>query len=188
VEVFIDEPDVDLVNNSFVGLVEAPGLPFVELGGDIYTLNPDTVVLDAGPGFTHYLWQDGNTNQIYNVYEYGWHYVMVTDNFGCQNGDTLYIGQSTGIPFGGIPGTDVSVYPNPAREEVTIRIKQDGQQALRLELLSQTGSMVLARELEMAGILEEQISVGSLRPGVYYIRISGSQGVITRKLVVTSRR
>ncbi len=188
VEVFIDEPDVDLVNNSFVGLVEAPGLPFVELGGDIYTLNPDTVVLDAGQGFAHYLWQDGNTNQIYNVYEYGWHYVMVTDNFGCQNGDTLYIGQSTSVHFGGIPGTEVSVYPNPAREEVTIRIKQDGQQALRLELLNQTGSMVLARELEMAGILEEQIHVGSLRPGVYYIRLSGSQGVITRKLVVTSRR
>ena len=188
VEVFIDEPDVDIANNSFADLVEAPGLPFVELGGDIYTLSPDTVVLDAGPGFAHYLWQDGNINQIYNVYEYGWHYVMVTDHFGCQNGDTLYIGQSTGVPLAGIPGTEVSIYPNPAHEEVSIRIKQEGQQSLRLELLNQTGSMVLTRELEIAGILEEQISVGSLRPGVYYIRLSGNQGVITRKLVVTSRR
>jgi len=188
VEVFIDEPDVDIANNSFADLVEAPGLPFVELGGDIYTLSPDTVVLDAGPGFAHYLWQDGNINQIYNVYEYGWHYVMVTDHYGCQNGDTLYIGQSTGVPLAGIPGTEVSIYPNPARDQVTIQIKQDGQQALRLELLNQTGSMVLARELDITGILEEQIHVGSLRPGVYYIRLSGSQGVITRKLVVTSRR
>lgn len=188
VEVFIDEPDADLANNSLVNLVEAPGLPFLELGGDIYTLKPDTVVLDAGPGFAGYLWQDGNTSQIYNVYEYGWHYVMVTDHFGCQNGDTLYIGQSTGVPLTGIPGTQVRVFPNPAARQVTIRIEQESLQALRLELLNQTGSLVLARELDMAGILEEKINISMLRPGVYYVRLSGNQGIITRKLIVTSRQ
>ncbi|MEE4177196.1 MAG: T9SS type A sorting domain-containing protein [Bacteroides sp.] len=188
VEVFIDEPDVSDENNNFLNVVEAPGLPFVELGDDIYTLLPDTVFLDAGPGFSGYLWQDGNTNQIYNVYEYGWHYVMVTDHYGCQNGDTLYVGESTGVPLIGIPGTDVTVYPNPAREEVTVRIVQENMEALRLELLNQTGSRILERELEMTGLLEEKIQTGRLQPGLYYIRLSGKQGVITRKLIVTNRR
>lgn len=187
VEIVLNERDVNEANNLFAEQVMVPGLPFVELGGDIYTLKPDTVVLDAGAGFAAYLWQDGNTSQIYNVYEYGWHYVMVTDHYGCQSGDTLYIGQSTGLHPHGLPGTAVSVYPNPARDEVNIRIEQDALWALRLELLNQTGGVVLARELELAGVLEEKISVGSLRPGLYYIRVSGQQGVVTRKLVITGR-
>lgn len=188
VNVFIDEPDVEPANDHFLKLVEAPGLPYVELGSDIYTLLPDTVVLDAGPGFASYLWQDGNTSQLYNVYEYGWHYVMVSDDYGCQNGDTLYVGESTGVPLMGIPGTEVSVFPNPAHEEVTVRIAQENTEALLLELLSQTGSRILERQLEMTGLLEERINTGVLQPGLYYIRLSGKQGVITRKLVVTNRR
>lgn len=186
--VFIDEPDVDSANDNFINLVEAPGIPFVELGSDIYTLQPDTVILDAGPGFTSYLWQDGNTNQLFNVYEYGWHYVMVTDHYGCQNGDTLYVGESTGVPQIGIPGTEVTVFPNPAHEELTVRIAQESMEALRLELLSLTGKLIIARDLEMMGFLEERINTGILQPGLYYIRLSGKEGVITRKLIVTNPR
>ena len=188
VDVFISETDVEPVNDNFLKLVEAPGIPFVELGSDIYTLDPDTVFLDAGPGFASYLWQDGNTNQVFQVYEYGWHYVMVTDQYGCQNGDTLYVGQSTGVPFMGIPGTEVTVFPNPASDEVTIRISQENMEALKLELLSQTAGKILERDIEKSSLIEEKINTGMLQPGLYFIRLIGKQGIITRKLLVTRRQ
>ena len=187
-EVFISEPDVDLQNNSLIEIIDVPGLPYVELGPDIYTLRPDTIVLDAGPGFAAYTWHDGNTNQTYNVSDYGWHYVMVTDHFGCHNGDTLYIGQSTGLPINGIPGAEIRVFPNPARDELTIRVEQEKTQGLRLEMLSQTGSLVVRRELEPAAIMEEKINVSSLKAGVYYLRLSNDQGVIIRKLIITGNQ
>ncbi len=186
-EVVLTEPDVNRQNNSLSRVYAAPGLPRVKLGDDIYTLRPDTVRLNAGAGFVAYHWQDGHTGQFYNVRSNGWHFVRVTDQHGCQGGDTLYVGQSTGLPPGGIPGIELIIFPNPARDEVTVRIEQTLMQALRLELLSLTGNLVMSRDLMPDGTLEEKLNVNTLKPGVYYVRLIGGQGILTRKLIVTGR-
>lgn len=42
--------------------------PFVELGPDIYTVHPDTIVFDVtNPNATSYLWQDNSTDPIFSV-------------------------------------------------------------------------------------------------------------------------
>lgn len=187
IEMIINEPDVNRQNNSLTRVFTAPGLPRVNLGDDIYTLRPDTVRLNAGSGFVAYLWQDGHTGQFYNVRTNGWYFVRVTDQHGCHGGDTLYVGISTGLPPAGIPGTEILVYPNPARDEVTVLIEQNQWYALRLELLSLTGTLVMSRDLMPGGTLEEKINVSNLKPGVYYVRLIGSQGIITRKLIITGR-
>ncbi len=45
----------------------------------------DTIWLDAGAGFTHYLWSDGDSNQIRPVLQTDTFFVQATDSAGCIN-------------------------------------------------------------------------------------------------------
>jgi hypothetical protein len=184
-EVMLMQGDVNPGNNEIIEIINVPGLPQVNLGGDIYTTQVDTITLFAGDGFSGYLWQDGNTNPYFDVYQFGWHWVIVTDQYGCTGSDTLYIGQATGVEFPGQHAPEVLLYPNPASEMVTVRVDAWQGEALTLELWSQTGSLVLRRPLELNGTLEERINVASLPAGVYYIRVLNAQVSSIKKLVIT---
>jgi hypothetical protein len=67
--------------------------PAVELGEDISTVRPDTVVLRAYsgvPGQT-YLWQDSSTDSLFNVSTDGLYHVRVTNGLGCVAYDTIQV-------------------------------------------------------------------------------------------------
>ncbi len=48
-----------------------------------------TALLDAGAGFTSYLWQDGSTNQTFSATNTGIYYVEANDGGGCVDRDTV---------------------------------------------------------------------------------------------------
>lgn len=85
--------DAELTNNTKDFIVYAHGYPALDLGDTIYTLQPDTVELDAGEGMDIYEWQDGYNGQIYyvstnltQIYS-----VLITDEFGCSSYDEVLI-------------------------------------------------------------------------------------------------
>lgn len=53
-----------------------------------------TLTLDAGPGFKTYLWNTGATTQTITVSTPGTYSVKVTNNFGCENTDTIQVSYS----------------------------------------------------------------------------------------------
>ncbi|MFK7786279.1 MAG: PKD domain-containing protein [Crocinitomicaceae bacterium] len=62
--------------------------PVVDLGPDITTCQPDTIVLAAGiPGAT-YMWNDNSSNATLNVSSVGSYWVEVIEN-GCSGSDTM---------------------------------------------------------------------------------------------------
>ena len=67
--------------------------PVVELGPDISTVRPDTVILRAFSGVTgyDYLWQDNSTDSVYHVNTQGKYYVRVTNDLGCVTSDTIQV-------------------------------------------------------------------------------------------------
>ena len=72
--------------------VKIPGRPYVNLGPDIFSCNPDTTVTlkaTSFPGATYY-WQNGSTNPTFQVNQTGkfMDYVAVTYN-GCVSRDTV---------------------------------------------------------------------------------------------------
>ncbi len=83
--------DVDLYNDTSYSVADV-GYPTIDLGPDIYTLQPDTVVLNAymGPGFT-YLWQDSSTDSVFYVAAEGTYYVTVTSSIGCPASDSIQV-------------------------------------------------------------------------------------------------
>lgn len=65
--------------------------PTVSLGADDSLCIGSSTVLDAGLGFSSYLWSDGSTNQTLLVSAAGTYSVTVTDASGCSNSDTIVL-------------------------------------------------------------------------------------------------
>ena len=66
-------------------------LPVVSLDKDSSLCTGGQRILDAGAGFTNYLWNDGNSSQSIIVNSMGTYSVSVTDNNGCEGADTTKI-------------------------------------------------------------------------------------------------
>jgi gliding motility-associated-like protein len=61
----------------------------IDLGNDTAICQGENILLDAGAGFSSYLWQDGSNLQTFNSTVTGLYYVTATDANGCIEKDTL---------------------------------------------------------------------------------------------------
>ena len=64
--------------------------PTIELGENISECSGNTVVLDAGTGFT-YKWQNNSTNQTFSVTETGKYFVTITNQYNCSTTDSVFV-------------------------------------------------------------------------------------------------
>jgi uncharacterized repeat protein (TIGR01451 family) len=74
----------------------------------------------------------------------------------------------------------VSIFPNPATDEVTVKVSYDG--AKTIVISNSIGQDVLIQPLSTH---EETIKIKSLQPGLYYLTIEGLFGKIVRKIIKT---
>ncbi len=65
--------------------------PSVNLGNDFVLCYGQPLTLDAGSGFSSYLWQDGSTNQAYSVGASGTYWVAAINASGCIGSDTINV-------------------------------------------------------------------------------------------------
>ena len=69
--------------------------PDVNLGSDsLIICNQDSVILDAGGGYSYYNWNNGSQSQSININTSGFYSVNV-GNFNCQSSDSIYVGFDT---------------------------------------------------------------------------------------------
>ncbi|MCB0582863.1 MAG: hypothetical protein KDD10_26530, partial [Phaeodactylibacter sp.] len=75
--------------------------PLLDLGPDTTLCEGETVVLDAGPGFVAYLWQDSLTQtQSFTVTSSGLYSVIVVDSCGVMQADSVTVIFQSAPPFG----------------------------------------------------------------------------------------
>lgn len=77
-------------NSDTVEVLIIPS-PVVNLGLDTALCEMDTLVLNAGSGFSVYHWQDGSVDSVFSVVNFGTYWVEVTDSNGCFNSDTVEV-------------------------------------------------------------------------------------------------
>ncbi len=152
-------------------------LPVVDLGMD--SIVDQGYVLDAGSGFTSYLWNNGATTQTITVLNSGDYSVTVTDANGCSNSDTISL-WITGIEelaaqFG------AKVYPNPSQGQFTIQLP-DSRVELTATITDMTGKAVYTQIL--ANQTTYQINLTGLAKGVYFLNLSDGQKSVTQKLII----
>ncbi|MGQ9846709.1 MAG: poly(ethylene terephthalate) hydrolase family protein, partial [Bacteroidales bacterium] len=81
----------------------------LNLGPDVELCQGDSIILDAGNGFTSYNWNTGDTTQSITVTTSGSFSVTVTDSYGCQNADSVLIVFNNPTPN---LGNDTSICQN----------------------------------------------------------------------------
>lgn len=77
--------------NNLDSLSFTPPSPTVDLGEDFEVCENSAIPLDAGPGFDHYLWSDGSTEQTLTAFEPGTYWVEVENACGLTASDTITV-------------------------------------------------------------------------------------------------
>jgi gliding motility-associated-like protein len=65
--------------------------PIVDLTDKPFLCAGEPIQLDAGSGYSSYLWQDGSTGQYYTATNVGTYLVTVTDSHGCKGSDSVQL-------------------------------------------------------------------------------------------------
>jgi PKD repeat protein len=147
--------------------------PDVYLGADTNLSYDAQLILDAGPGRDHYLWQDGSTGQTFEVTENGTYWVIVQQGY-CFASDTIIISPQTS----NFDHSGLMLCPNPASGSVRIS-NSNG------ELPSTVNFYNYARvEVKSLDPASDFIDISFLEPGFYIAELKFKGATITRKLLI----
>ncbi len=180
----IMQGDADNLNDTIYGTIYNYGYPLLDLGANITTTQPDTVVLDAGTGYLTYMWQDSTTTQTYNVTTEGWYYVTVTDTNGCSANDSVYVGNSLSAEQIFKTENSISIYPNPNNGIFTVNAHNKLADDWIISLINISGQTIYEIKLEDVQHFSKTIDVSDLASGLYYLKINNNKGFMVEKIVL----
>jgi hypothetical protein len=90
-EYWVEVTDANSCANRDTIVLTMLPLPEVDLGADQTFCEGSYIILEAGNGFSSYLWNTGETGPSENVFQPGEFWVEVTDANGCSNRDTIVV-------------------------------------------------------------------------------------------------
>jgi photosystem II stability/assembly factor-like uncharacterized protein len=93
---------------------------------------------------------------------------------------------ATGMDDDGLNGYDLRINPNPVEKNCTILFNSPADNTVQLSLYNALGSQVrnIFSGVALLGANKISLDASALEPGVYFVRLSDGQKVITAKLVI----
>ena len=166
--------------------------PYINLGNDTTIYTDETITLDAGSGYSSYLWNNDNTNQTLTIdgtvigegsYTY---YVIVMDNNGCSNSDTLLITVESGTGIEVIIShAIVKLYPNPSDGMFYLKVKKNTKKELLVEITDLNGKAVYIENFKgIQGETVKQIDFTGQSKGIYFVRILSENRITVEKIII----
>ena len=136
------------------------------------------------PPFT-YMWSDGQNSQNLSNLTTGVYTLAVTDHAGCMQVDTVVVGENVSIDPDVFQNIDkLEVYPNPAKDMVTIDLQLKGAVRPIFILYDAYGKMIYEEVAHAANkVFLHELSVGGLADGIYMIAIKMEEGPVFRRLI-----
>ncbi len=163
----------------------------VDLGSDTTFWDEATqgsdLLLDAGPGFSSYLWMDGSTGQTLLADSLTgleiW--VVVTNASGCEGTDTILVDFNLSID-GGLTVSQISMYPNPTSDFINISVTNFAALGeIDVKVLDITGKVVITDKLEGNGnTFSKRYDISSLATGTYFVQFEANGEVATRQFII----
>jgi PKD repeat protein len=168
-------------SDSVIGMITTHMSPIVDLGPDI-TTNSVIYDLDAGPGFSSYLWNNGETSQTITADTNGVYCVIVTGSNSCSDTDCVNVTlDANGIADIGSSG-GWSIYPNPVHEHFILSLSKNSDWL---------GSPVKVYDAFGKKIFESVISSSVMEiraegwdPGMYIVELATGKNLLRQKLVI----
>ncbi|MCX6258369.1 MAG: T9SS type A sorting domain-containing protein [Bacteroidia bacterium] len=149
-----------------IHILEIP-LPVPAIHDTVYTLLPDTL-LNAGPGFSTYLWSDGSTKRTLPVNYWGTYSVTVTDH-DCTGYGSVTLVQAASN----------AIFPNPAIGIVHLVFTNDS--IMQVKIYNSVGQIVLSYRISK--INRYDIDFSDLSKGLYIIEMMTAHSKVTKKLI-----
>ena len=78
---------------------------------------------------------------------------------------------------------DVEIYPNPAYDEINIRLLNSQDQIMLLTIVNTLGQSELQKKIEKQTGTSVTVDLATLRTGIYYLMIQTGKQIITKKLL-----
>ncbi len=176
--------DADPFTDTLETIITHLGLPAPELGGVNDTLGTQIpYTLDAGVGFSGYIWNGEIGEQTHDAAQYGWYKLDVIDPDGCYGKDSIFLTFATAVEDHQLPG-DLSIYPVPASRYLHVEYSYAEAENLILDLYDSNGRIVLNREFSNVKEFTETIDVGDIARGMYYLRLRSDEKELTRLITL----
>lgn len=127
----------------------------LELGEDITFCEGEQYSIDAGGGYSEYLWNDNSTMQILEVNSSGVYSVQVTDENGCTSSDAV----------------SVQVHPKPEKPVIT-------QNNNKLVSSADAGNQWYAEGKKLPGKTGKTLELR--KTGIYFVEVTNPHGCTNR--------
>ncbi len=132
----------DTLNTS----VQVFGNPDVDLGPDTLDVTTLPVTLDAGAGYSSYTWNGITGSQTKIVNTEGSYIVVVTNKWGCEGTDTIFVRLKTSVLE--MKNNPVVIYPNPAISGFYIKLETSLWQMKHVRVFDECGRIIYDNKLE----------------------------------------
>ena len=148
--------------------------------------------LNQSTGATSYSWNFGDSSPVDNTANPSHTYVVngtyvVTLTVGGPCGTLTYT-QTVVITEVGIQDNDLantlSIYPNPNNGQFTVSFEFAEQKDVVVEMIDVSGRVISALSQENVLTFKQELGDGELADGIYFVRITTEDGVVTKKIVV----
>lgn len=173
-------------NNDSIHLVIHPAA-VVDLISDTLICYFDSLLLDAGPGFISYMWQDSSVSQTFNasVTNPGTIYysVAVVDANGCTAFDDVVIDFDICSSVDENSLRNIRIYPTLLSQQKIISVESDRPMNTTISLLNSIGKEIVRLNSQT---LPTKIEINDLAGGIYFIRVTNDDGAwsITKRIMV----
>jgi hypothetical protein len=150
--------------------------------------------MDAGAGFTSYLWNTGETTQSITVDSLKFilgsndYTVEVINADNCSNSDTitLVVDPCTGLLTPELANMDMRIFPNPSKGLFQIDIIGMENADYDLEIYNAVGSKVYGKQISYSGndLQSYKIDLRSYAKGVYIVRLHSKGQIKVKRIIV----
>ncbi|OFY87112.1 MAG: hypothetical protein A3F72_16530 [Bacteroidetes bacterium RIFCSPLOWO2_12_FULL_35_15] len=176
------------INSDTIG-VSVNSLPLVNLGTDKVICKNEAVTLDAGSGFSGYLWNNTATTQTIIVdgnllavgnYPYS---VIVAESNGCEGTDTVIVTVDLCTGIDEIEDVAVfNIYPNPSQGQFTVASTSAVTNDVTIEVSDLEGRVIYKEHIDE--LTSKIIKLNNPATGLYFLKIQVASKIIIKKITV----
>jgi len=166
-------PDIEMESNQSYS---------VDLDTVFFDSDGDTLVytVSGDPDSLLTLSLDGSVLTVQGTGE-AWVYLTADDGIGEVARDTFGIRILIPVGVTALHDGRVALYPNPARDHITCKVRGETLEDVLLQITNSTGQIVYERYYGMLNT--ETIPVHTFRKGMFLVRIVGKKEVIIRRFI-----